>query len=80
MRKIHILVIISLFTVFFAAGLLLFPQLKNGGEKTAGYALARMPARAPVPVVTALATTLCIWIGFEVLLRYELYRGILTPG
>jgi membrane fusion protein (multidrug efflux system) len=44
-------------TILLAAGLLLFPQLKKGGEKTAGYALARTAARAPVPVVTAVVAS-----------------------
>ena len=33
MRKRYILLIIGLITVFFAAGLLLFPQLRGGGGK-----------------------------------------------
>jgi membrane fusion protein (multidrug efflux system) len=57
MRKSHILLIIGSITVFFAAGLLLFPQLKSGGEKTSGYALARVPSKPPVPVVTAMVTS-----------------------
>jgi len=57
MRKSHILLILGSITVFFAAGLLLFPQLKSGGEKTSGYALARVPSKPPVPVVTAMVTS-----------------------
>jgi membrane fusion protein (multidrug efflux system) len=57
MRKSHILMITGLITIFFAAGLLLFPQLRSGGEKTSGYALARVPSRPPVPVVTAMVTS-----------------------
>jgi membrane fusion protein, multidrug efflux system len=57
MRKSHILLIIGSITVFFAAGLLLFPQLRSGGEKTSGYALARVPSKPPVPVVTAMVTS-----------------------
>ena len=49
MRKSHILLIIASITVFFAAGLLLFPQLKSGGEKTSGYALARVPSNHRFP-------------------------------
>lgn len=30
--------------------------------------------------IAALATTVCIWGGFELLLSYELYRGVLAPG
>jgi hypothetical protein len=30
--------------------------------------------------LAALATTLCIWGGFELLLDYELYPGMLWPG
>ena len=57
MRKSHIMLIIGSIAVFFAVGLLLFPQLRGGGEKTSGYALARVPARPPVPVVTAMVTS-----------------------
>jgi membrane fusion protein (multidrug efflux system) len=57
MRKSHILLTIGSITVFFAAGLLLFPQLRGGGEKTSGYALARVPSKPPVPVVTAMVTS-----------------------
>ena len=57
MRKTNILLMIGFITVFLAAGLLLFPQLRGGGEKTSGYALAKAPARAPVPVVTAMVTS-----------------------
>ena len=56
MRKKYILTITGLLTVFFAIGWLIFPQLKNGGEKTSGYALARPTSKLPVPVVTAMAT------------------------
>lgn len=31
-------------------------------------------------VIAALATTVCIWAGFELLLSYELYRGVLAPN
>jgi Tripartite tricarboxylate transporter TctB family len=31
-------------------------------------------------VIAAVATTFGIWLGFEVLLRYELYGGLLFPG
>jgi len=57
MRKSYIFTIIGLFTVFFAAGLWLLPQFRDGGEKSSGYALAQTSSRAPVPVVTAVATT-----------------------
>ncbi|MPZ58059.1 MAG: hypothetical protein GEU91_16500 [Rhizobiales bacterium] len=30
--------------------------------------------------ITALATTAGIWVGFELLLSYELYRGALAPN
>lgn len=56
MRKRYIFSAIGLFTVLCAAGLLLFPQLRSDGEKSSGYALARTPAKAPVPVVTAMVT------------------------
>ena len=57
MRKRYIPLIIGLITVFFGAGLLLFPQLRSSGEKTSGHALAKAPSRAPVPVVTAMVTS-----------------------
>ena len=57
MRKKYILLIVGISTVFFTAGLLLFPQLRNGGEKNSGTALARTPPRAPIPVVVATAMT-----------------------
>jgi hypothetical protein len=30
--------------------------------------------------IAALATTICIWAGFELLLSYDLYRGALWPS
>lgn len=57
MRKKHILILLLVLTTFFTAGLLLFPQLKNGGQKSSGYALARTPSKTAVPVVVALAAT-----------------------
>ena len=57
MRKKYILLIVGISAVFFTAGLLLFPQLRNGGEKSSGYALARTPSRTPIPVVVATAAT-----------------------
>jgi membrane fusion protein (multidrug efflux system) len=57
MRKSHIYLTAGLITAFSAAGLLLFPQLRGGGEKTSGYALATAPSRPPVPVVTAIVTS-----------------------
>jgi membrane fusion protein (multidrug efflux system) len=56
MRKIHIVLIIGSIAVFFAAALLLLPQLRGSGNKTSGYALARVPSNPPVPVVTAMVT------------------------
>ena len=56
MRKSYIFLLIALLIVILAAGLTLSPQLRNGGEKPSGKALARTPAKAPVPVVTAVAT------------------------
>jgi membrane fusion protein (multidrug efflux system) len=55
MRKRKLFFIIGPLAVLFTAGLLLFPQLRNGGEKTAGTALARTASRPPVPVITAVA-------------------------
>lgn len=57
MRKSHILLMLGLITIFLAAGLLMFPQLRSGGENTSGYALAKAPAKAPIPVVTAMITS-----------------------
>jgi membrane fusion protein (multidrug efflux system) len=57
MRKSHIILTISLLVLFSASGLLLFPQLRSGGEDTSGQALARTTAKTLVPVITALATT-----------------------
>jgi membrane fusion protein (multidrug efflux system) len=57
MRKSHVFIILSSLAVFTAAGLLMFPQLRDGGEKTAGYALAQTSRRDPVPVVTAVAAS-----------------------
>ncbi len=56
MRKIHIALITGSIAVFFGAALLLLPQLRGSGEKTSGYALARVPSNPPVPVVTAMVT------------------------
>ena len=53
MRKSHKLLILSFSVIVFAAGLLLFPLLKNSKEKSPGYALARTPSKAAVPVVVA---------------------------
>ena len=57
MRKKYLLLLVGISTVFFTAGLLLFPQLRNGGEKSSGTALARTPSRTPIPVVVATAAT-----------------------
>ena len=57
MRKKHILILLLVLTTVFTAGLLLFPQLKNGGQKSSGYALARTPSKTAVPVVVAMAAT-----------------------
>ena len=57
MRKKYILLIVGISTVFFTAGLLLFPHLRNGGEKSSGTALAQTPSRTPIPVVVATAAT-----------------------
>jgi membrane fusion protein (multidrug efflux system) len=54
MRK-KLIPIIVLLTVFFAGGVLLFPQLKSGGKNTSGVANARPPSKALVPVITARA-------------------------
>ena len=56
MKRRYILSIAICFGLFFAASLLLLPQWRNGGDPPSGYALARTPAKAPVPVITAVAT------------------------
>jgi membrane fusion protein (multidrug efflux system) len=56
MRKKYLLSILLFLTVFSAGGLLLLPQLKSGGKNTSGYAMARAPSKALVPVITAQAT------------------------
>ena len=56
MRNSHIFLILISIAALFTAGLLLFPQLRGGGEKTSGYALARVSSKPPVPVVTAMVT------------------------
>ncbi len=55
MKRKSILITIVLATLFFAAGLILIPQWRDGTQKSSGYALARTPSRAPVPVITAVA-------------------------
>ena len=57
MRKRHILLTLVLLTFFFTTGLLLLPQLRNGGEKSSGIALARIPSKTPIPVVVAMVTS-----------------------
>lgn len=56
MRKNHMIWITGIFAVFFAAGLLLLPQMRDRGDSSAGTALARTSGRPPVPVVTAEVT------------------------
>ena len=56
MRKRNIVITLIILTVLFSAGLLLFPQLRNDGGKSSGYALARTPSKPPIPVVVAKAT------------------------
>jgi membrane fusion protein (multidrug efflux system) len=57
MRKKHIALALGALAIFLAVGLLLFPQLKNGGQNSSGYALARAPSERAVPVEVALAAT-----------------------
>ncbi len=57
MRKSHILLMSGLIAIIIAAGLLMFPQLRNGAGKASGYALAKAPSRTPIPVVTAVVTS-----------------------
>ena len=56
MRKSHLTVLFILLAAFFTAGLLLFPQLRDSGDKDSGNALARTPSRSPTPVIVAIAT------------------------
>ncbi len=56
MKLKHIAFITSLVALFLTAGLTLIPQWQDGGDAPAGYALAQRPSRAPVPVITAVAT------------------------
>jgi membrane fusion protein (multidrug efflux system) len=56
MKTKHVFATIGLVTLFCAAGLILIPQWRDGAKKSSGYALARTPSRAPVPVITAVAT------------------------
>jgi membrane fusion protein (multidrug efflux system) len=56
MRKKHIVITMVFLTIFFSAGMILFPQLRDDGEKNSGYALARTPSKPPIPVVVAKAT------------------------
>jgi membrane fusion protein (multidrug efflux system) len=42
--------------IFFVASILLLPQLRDGNHQSSGNALARTSEKAPVPVVTAIAT------------------------
>ena len=56
MRKKYLLVSLGILSSFITAGLLLFPQLRNGGEVSSGYALARTHSKTPIPVVVAMAT------------------------
>ena len=44
-----------------------------------GYMLLYAGRTVRAGAITALATTVCIWVGFELLLSYELYRGVLAP-
>jgi membrane fusion protein (multidrug efflux system) len=44
-------------SIVIVAGLLLLPKLRSDGNVNSGHALARPPAKAPVPVITAVATT-----------------------
>ena len=56
MRKSYIFTLIGCLSVFLLASVLLYPYFQNDDKPSAGQALARTPARAPVPVVTAKVT------------------------
>lgn len=56
MRKSYLFLVVGLLTILFATALLLSSQPRKGGEKLPGKALERTPSKAPVPVVTAVAT------------------------
>ena len=53
MRKRNILLTLLLLTVLLSAGLILLPQLRDGGEKSSGNALAGTPSKTPIPVTVA---------------------------
>ncbi len=57
MRKRYVMYTLGFLAVIFTAGLLLFPQLRNGGDKSPGYALAGTPSRTPIPVVVAVVAS-----------------------
>jgi membrane fusion protein (multidrug efflux system) len=56
MKRKHILLITIVLALFFAGGLALFPQWKEGRKTSSGFALARSPSKKAVPVITAVAT------------------------
>ena len=57
MRKKHVAIALGVLAVFCAVGLVLFPQLKNSGKNSSGYAQARTSPERTVPVAVALAAT-----------------------
>ena len=57
MRKNFLVFTLVLSTVFFTAGLLLFPQWRHRDGGSTGNVLARTPSKSPIPVVVGLATT-----------------------
>lgn len=55
MQKTKLFGVAGFLAVFLAASILLLPQLRDGAKKSSGNALARTSAKAPVPVITAIA-------------------------
>jgi membrane fusion protein (multidrug efflux system) len=56
MQKRNLFLITGTFTLLLVAGILLLPQLRNDRQNSSGYALARPVTKAPIPVITAIAT------------------------
>jgi membrane fusion protein (multidrug efflux system) len=57
MRNGNKFMIIVATMIFVAAGFYLVPRLRNSGEGSSGYLLAKTSVRAPIPVVTAVVKT-----------------------
>ena len=55
MQKRKLFWVTGFSAILLAASILLLPQLRDGIDRSSGNALARTSAKAPVPVVTAIA-------------------------